>query len=196
MATTLCWIYTEAFEEDPQPDDDVQIKTGWIVAILQSVSAVVYLVYIPLAVMFIGMVGRRSLFSFCCLVAGLPVFGVVPIVTGGVILSFSPSAGDEENGGAAETVGIVTGVFCMLSTVTCLFLLCWAMLCGSKGRGKENRFPIPLAYVPFLSDFKDVREREDAVSESERYTADYPPPRYAFPERKALSPSDWAKTPK
>ncbi len=191
VATILCWTYTEAFELDPKNDD--QPKTGWIIAILQSVSAVAYLVYIPCAVLFIGLVGRRSHFSFCCLVAGIPVFGAVPMVTGSVILFISLSAADEDGG--ARVVGLVTGVSCILSTVTCLFLLCWAMFCGSRGRGKEHRYPIPLAYMPFLRDFRDVgRERE--VSENERYTEDYPPPRYTFGERKTLSAADWAKTPK
>ena len=167
VATILAWVYTEAFEEPPEDSS----KLGWIGAILQTVSLVVYLVYIPVMVLFVGIAGRRSLFSFCCLVMGIPVFAVAPLVAGGVILSTALVAEDTR----VKEVGIAAAVCCVLSTVTCFLLLCWAIACGGKGRGKHHRYPIPLAYFPFLRDFEEV-EREKQEDDSDRYTADYPPP--------------------
>lgn len=199
VATILCWVFTETLEEEPGSGDSVQIKPGWVVAILQSVSVFLYLAYITCAVMFIGMMGRRSVFSYCCLVAGVPVFAAVPLVSGGVLLFLSLMPADEEAENTAETVvktGLATAVLCVFSTVTCMFMLCWALICGSKGRGKRHRYPIPLAYLPYLKDFQEIQLKEDAGKEADRYTADYPPPRHTFGERKKFTPSDWIKAPK
>lgn len=187
-ATLLLWIYTELFEADAN-----EPKVGWIMAILHTVSAPVYFAYIAIAILFIGLVGRRSMFSFCCVAAGLPVFAVVPLITGGAVLftSLSPSDEQEEERGAGggatgERIGIAAGVACLLSTATCLFVVCWAMICGSRGRGKEHQYPSPLAYFPFLRDFRVVK-KEQEVADSERYTSDYPPPLYTFHGRKPVS---------
>lgn len=189
-ATLLSWIYTEAFE--PEPQTPTEPKVGWVIAILQTTSVLLYFIYISFAILFIGMVGRRSMFSFCCLAAGIPIFAVVPLVAGGAILFTALSSKDGESSGTAKGIGIAAGVTCLLSTVTCFFVLCWALICGSRGRAKEHRYPIPLAYFPFLRDFKDVK-RDREVADSERYTADYPPPRYNFAERKPISESPWIK---
>lgn len=169
VATILAWVYTEAFEEPP--DDLSRPKLGWVSAILQTVSLVVYLLYVPLMVLFIGIAGRRSLLSFCCLVVGVPVFTVAPMVAGGTILYTVLVA----EGKGAKEVGVAAAVCCIFSTMTCCFLLCWAIACGGRGRGKHHRYPIPLAYLPFLKDFKEV-EREKEVDDHDRYTNDYPKP--------------------
>lgn len=190
-ATMLAWIYTEIFEAEPE--DSSQPQIGWIVAILQSASALVYLVYIPFALLCIGIVGRRSIFSFCCLVAGILVFSVTPAVAGGIILFTALSADDDEGDALRKEVGIAAGVTCLLSTVCCCFVLCWAMLCGSKGPGKHHQYPTPLAYFPFLRDFKEVRSERE-LDDSDKYTSDYPPPHHTFPERKPLNSSAWTKS--
>lgn len=189
VATILTWIYTEAFEETPE--DTAQPKFGWVSAILQTASVMVYLVYIISAIFFIGIAGRRSIFSFCCLVMGIPVFAVAPIVVGGIILYTALTASDD----SVKEVGIAASVCGFFSTITCCFVLCWAMLCGGKGRGRKHRYPIPLAYFPFLEDFKEVR-KEREVDDSEKYTSDYPPPRYTFADRKPLSPNTFTRTAK
>ena len=180
VGVVLAWVYTEAFELDPE--DPKQPKVGWIVAILQTSSGLVYLTYMPFLILVIGMAGRRSVCSFCCLVAGVPVFGVVPLVVGGAILATSLSqstsdGGEESSSGVARDVGIAAGVCCLLSTSLCIILLCWAMICGSKGRAENHRYPIPLAYFPFLRDFEEIKTRDKKERDvSEMYTADYPPP--------------------
>lgn len=193
-ATILVWVYTEAFEADA-----TEPKIGWVMAILHTASAAVYVAYIPLAILFIGLVGRRNMFSFCCVVAGLPVFAVVPMITGGALLFVSLSSSSEQEGDASgkggTRIGIAAGVACLLSTAACLFIVCWAMICGSRGRGKKHQYPIPLAYFPFLRDFKATMNEQEVV-DSERYTADYPPPRYTFSERKPISELPWISSPK
>lgn len=178
VAMILAWVYTEEFE--PDPEDPTQPKVGWIVAILQTVSGLIYLTYVLFLVAVIGMLGRRSMCSFCCLVAGVPVFVVAPLVVGGAILttslSLSSSDGEELPSDGVRDMGIAAGVCCLLSTSVCIFLLCWAMICGSRGRAKNHRYPIPLAYFPFLRDFEEIKKKDrEERNISEMYTADYPP---------------------
>lgn len=181
MGTLLTWIYTEEFEG--ARDDTSQPEFGRVSAILQTLSAVVYLVYIISAIIFIGIAGTRGLFSFCCLVVGIPVFAVVPIVVGAFLLYTAFTASD----GRGKEVGIGASIFCFSSTIMCCFVLCWAIICGRKGRGKNHRYPIPLAYFPFLKDFEEASSEEIEMDDSEKYTSDYPPPRYTFADRKPSS---------
>ena len=195
-ATVLLWVYTEVFEPEPQGEEE--IKIGYVMACIQSASIVLYITYIPFAIMCIGLIGRRSLFSFCCLAFGLPVFIVVPLVVGVAVFIVSlqsPSnetTGDEDEG-TGKALGITAGIVCLFSTAACLVVLLWALVCGSRGRGKDHKYPIPLAYFPFLRDFKSTKS-ECKVEDSERYTEDYPPPRYTFKERKPISELPWTSS--
>ena len=182
-ATLLAWVYAEVFHS---PNDPPQLTLEQIFATLQSVSGILYLLYIPAALLCVGLVGRRSTFSYCCLVLGLPVFVAVPAVAGVGILVVTLTNQQASVMTEAGRVGIASGVCCLLSTVTCFFLLVWSMACGSKGRGRRHQYPTPLAYFPVLRDCHEIERREE-VADSDRYTADYPPPRYTFPERKPLS---------
>lgn len=197
-ATLLLWVYVEVFEQEPA-DDTNKLKISWVMAILHTVSPLVYLTYILSAIVSIGLAGRRNLFSFCCLATGIPVFTLVPTITGVALLYVALSSGDKLQDGAAEEMmskgfGIATGVACLLSTVMCLYVVCLAIMCGSKGRGKDHQYPTPLAYFPFLRDFKATRT-EGKVEDGERYTADYPPPCYTFSERKSISQLPWIRPP-
>lgn len=190
-AMILAWVYTEAFEAEPQ--DPTQPKVGWIVAIVQTSSGLLYSTYILLLVLLIGMVGRKSMCSFCCLVAGIPVFVVAPLVVGGAILSTSLSSsggGGEESGSVkARDVGVAAGVCCLLSTAVCIFLLCWAIICGSKGRARNHRYPIPLAYFPWIRDFEEIEKKDREERDiAEMYTADYPPPFSEYRKKEVLHP--------
>ena len=103
-ATLLLWLYTELFEADSNKP-----KIGWIMAIMHTVTAPVYIAYIFIAILFIGLMGRRSMFSFVCVAAGLPIFAVAPLITGGAVLFVSLSPGDEQEGAAEGREGAGIG---------------------------------------------------------------------------------------
>ena len=184
LATLFAWIYAELVA-DAEGDN---AKIGRLMAIIQTFSIVIYIFFIPFSLFCIGYLGRRSMWSFLCLVVGMVVFSVVPILTGGFILVTSQTSDNGDSG-----FGLVTGIFCLLSTMACLSIVCCAILFGSKGRAKKHRFPIPLAYLPFLKDFWEIEERnpKKEIDDHNRYTGDYPPPRYTFPDRKPVSVSAW-----
>lgn len=158
--------------------------------VVQTASALLYIIYISIAIPCIGVVSRQSVFSFCCLAAGIVVFGVVPAVTGACILVtilFSGDSVPSSSNVETDIRGITTAVLCFLSTITCCCVLCMAILCGSKGRGKNSRYPTPLAYIPFLRDFVEVREESGRRNNAGLYTSDYPPPCSDFPDRRHIA---------
>lgn len=199
VATMLGWIFAQVFEEvlaekgEEIPEDEPRI--GWISAIMQTASVVVYISYVLSVISCVGLLTRHHMCSFCCLIVGIPVFTVVPLVTGGGILVTTLTAEDGSlppvDSGAAHNainVGVATGTFCLLSTLPCLFILFWAVCCGSRDCGKKHVYPMPLCYFPFLRDFKEIHER-GIDSQSKYYTSDYPPPLESFGERHKVNVS-------
>ena len=181
VATMLTWISSEAFAvASPNSNNELDLTGSRIVSIAQTCSCLVYVLYIFFALTWIGFAGRRSLCSYCCLVVGIPTFATIPIAAGCTLLL---SVLDSSRSQVGVDIGIAAAVSCLLSTLFCMVITCWALMCGSCGRGKNHQYPIPLAYLPFLRDFtKDASEKE--VRDSERYTADYPPPLSSFSDKK------------
>lgn len=190
VATILTWVYSEVFAATPNPTNN-QDENGsaestgtMVISIIQTCSMVGYILYIFFAMACIGFVGRRSLCSYCCLVVGIPTFTVIPVAAGSTLLVLALGSPSEKQAGV--NIGVAAAVSCLLSTTLCIVITCWALICGSRGRGKNHRFPIPLAYLPFLRDFKKDAVNVE-VSDIERHTADYPPPLSSFNDRKSVS---------
>ena len=183
VATILTWIYTEVFAVIPssstgsEENNPLGSAGGKTISIIQTTSVVVYVFYIFLALTCIGFSGRKSIFSYCCLVVGVMVFTVIPVAAGSTLLVVALLSFSENPVGAR--VGIAAAVFCFLSTAICLVMTCWALMCGSRRRGKNHRYPIPLAYLPYVRDFEKIRT-EVEVRDVNRHTEDYPSPLHSF----------------
>lgn len=92
-----------------------------------------------------GIAGRRHVVSFLCLVIGIPVFTAIPVASGCVLLVTALTTNDQDM--MSVRMGIATGAFCFLSTMMCIFVVCLALLCGSKGQGKKHQYPFPLVHT-------------------------------------------------
>ena len=179
VATLIVWLYTAIYdstagetsgETGSNGSQSAGTTASMVIAIVHICSGFLYVMYALLAILFIGCAGRSSLCSFCCIVVGIPLFAAIPLVEGVVLLWGTLS---RHSAGTSRTVGLVAAVTCFLSTVFCFIVTLVALICGSRGKGRHHRFPIPLAYLPFLKDFEEYEEEHDGSS---KYTNDYPPP--------------------
>lgn len=201
VATLLVWIYSEAFatrfdstnNNSKERDNQLDSAGSRIVSIVQTCSALVYILYIFFAIVWIGVLGRGKLCSYCCLVVGVPTFAVIPVAACGTLLVTAVSSTSKKK--VDVDMGIAAAVSCLLSTVFCLVMTCWALMCGSRGRGKNHRYPIPLAYLPFLRDFKKDPVVERELNDVDKYTTGYPPPLSSFHDRESSDNSS-ANSPK
>ena len=174
-ATILIWVYAELYDFSLTGDvDDEDTEVARYMAIIQSVSAVVYLAYIVLAIIWLGVIGRPDeTCVHCCLVMGVPIFCAVPVVVSVMIL-VSAVQNEVPTG---QQIGIAASILCFISTLTCCFFLWWALCCGSVGKGRRSRYPVPLSYIPGL---RSQTRREDewekeAKKRKKEKTDDYPP---------------------
>ena len=188
VATVLSWIYSEAYDSVTDgPGGSNNNGSGGaatasrIIAIIQTCGGFLYVLYILLAILWIGCQGRASLCSYCCLVLGIPIFFAIPVAGGITLLVEALNNKD----GIGRDVGLAAAVCCFMSTALCIALTWVALICGSKGKGRNHRFPVPLAYFPILEEFDDFNETE--ISDVERFTKDYPPPLSSFRDRKLSS---------
>ena len=143
LATVFTWIYAEAFRSESTSNPGVD--TG--IATLQSVSVFLYIGYIISALLCMFCIGNPK--DTCvrfCLVVGIAVFALVPIVAG-ITLSVTAAA---KTTSAGKGIGALCAILCVLSTTLCCVITFWALFCGSKGRRDESRFPAPIALVPRL----------------------------------------------
>lgn len=191
VATIIAWIYYEVF---PEPiaatgsGQDVTIASAamtesqggngmpnakWIIAIIQTCSGFIYVLYILFGILWVGCFGRASLCSFCCIALGIPIFGAIPAGVG-IFLLVDALTRNATLDSIGQYVGVATAVCCFLSTVFCIMVTLVALICGSKGRGRKHRFPIPLAYLPCLKEFEEYEDTDN--DDSNNYTSDYPPP--------------------
>ena len=181
-ATILSWVYYDQCVRGGSCNSQLALSA----AVIQTSSGLLYILFIPIAVMCIGMAGRRSSLSFCCLCSGILLFGVIPAVTGLTSLLALLTVNTTMTNGMTNNInktidttaiilGGVTGGLCLISTTMCCCIVCMALACGSWGRGKNHRYPIPLAYLPFLSEFVDVEESIHSNRPVRRFTLDYLP---------------------
>ena len=180
-AAILPWVYTTGYEGDTNDRDDTEV--GEVAAIIQSSSAGLYLLYIIIAVIWMGAVGQAdSYWTYCCLVIGIPLFAAVPLVC--AIILFVGAFQNPDSVGME--VGIAAAVFCLISTSVCLCTAIFALFCGTSGRGKTSRYPSPLAYLPIL---EKTQKRQVSVEmeETSMYTDDYPTPLHMLPPRKSIT---------
>lgn len=148
LATVFTWIYAEAFQSESTNHSGVDMG----IATLQSVSAFLYIGYIISALVCMYCIGdpKDTCVRFC-LVVGIAVFALVPIIAG-ITLSVTAAAKTTSPG---KGIGAFCAILCVLSTTLCCVITFWALFCGSRGTRGESRFPTPIALVPRLWEEKE-----------------------------------------
>ena len=169
LATIFVWIYAEGYERQSGSEGDP--APGYVTAILQTSSSLVYIVFTYGALVCIGVVGRpHDNCSYFCLVLGIPVFFVVPVTSG--ILVLISAINHEES--TERNVGIATTVLCFFSTFPCCCVLICALACGTRGKGRRSRYPLPIAYVPVLGEWEQREDKWEKKKSQREFTDDYP----------------------
>lgn len=169
-ATILAWVYAGGYEKqsggqegDPAP--------GEVIAAIQTSSSIVYIIFILGALVLIGIVGRPDdNCTYFCLVVGIPVFVVVPIVAGSVLLVSAIN----NKSSVGNSIGIAAAVLCFCHTLPCCCILVCGLACGTRGRGRRSRYPMPIAYIPILGEWKQKEDTWEKMKGRREFTDDYP----------------------
>jgi len=149
LATIFTWIYAEGLRRGMDRQD---IDMG--IAIMQSVSAFLYIGYIISALGCMFCVGDpKDTYVRFCLILGIAIFAIVPIAAG---ITLAVTAGVYATDSGIKGMGAFSAVLCTVSTSSCCAITIWALFCGSKGARNESRFPTPIAYAPLM-----WRKKED-----------------------------------
>ena len=118
-----------------------------------------------------GIVGRPDdLWTYCCLVLGVPVFFTIPVASAILLLVSALN----NVGSTGRNIGITATVLCFSSTLPCCCVLICALACGTRGKGKRSRYPTPIAYVPVLGELKQREDKWEAMKRRREFTDDYP----------------------
>ena len=169
MATLLAWVYTEVYEKDSSVSESPSL--GYITALLQTSSCVVYMVFVCALLLCLGLIGRPDNHcAYCCLVSGIPVFCVVPIAAGSLVLI----SAFERDVLLNRNIGVTAAVLCFFSTLPCCCILVCSLACGTRAKGKRSRYPVPLAYIPVLGDWQQREDKWETKRQQRKFTSDYP----------------------
>ena len=171
LATIIAWVYAEGYEVQSRSDEDTSPGLGYVTAIMQSSSVIVYIVFTLGGLICMGIVGRPDdLWTYCCLVIGVPVFFTIPVASGVLLLV----SAFNNVGSTGRNIGITATIFCFSSTLPCCCVLICALACGTRGKGKRSRYPTPIAYLPVLGELKQREDKWEAVKRRREFTDDYP----------------------
>ena len=171
LATVLAWVYAGAYEEQSGGTEGDLGRLGYVSAILQTSSSIVYIVFILGAFVCIGVVGRpQSHWSYLCLVLAIPVFFTVPITSG--ILILISALNNEPT--TDRNIGITAMIFCFTSTLPCCCIIACALTCGTRGKGRRSRYPLPIAYIPVLGEWEQREDKSEIKKTQREFTDDYP----------------------
>ena len=169
LATLFAWVYTEVYEKDSSVSESPSL--GYITALLQTSSSVVYVVFMCALLLCLGLVGRPdSHCAYCCLVSGIPVFCVVPVAAGSLVLISAL----ERDLLIDRNIGLTAAVLSFFSTLPCCCILVCSLTCGTRAKGKRSRYPIPLAYIPVLGDWQQREDKWEKKRQQRKFTNDYP----------------------
>lgn len=171
LATIFAWVYAGGYETQSQSEEDTSPSLGYVTAIMQSSSVIVYVVFTLGGLICMGIVGRPDdLWTYCCLVVGVPVFFTIPVVSG-VLLLVSALNNVESTG---RNIGVTATILCFCSTLPCCCILICALACGTHGKGKRSRYPTPIAYIPVLGELEQKEDKWEAMKRRREFTDDYP----------------------
>ena len=171
LATIFVWVYTELYETQSESEEGSSPRLGYVTALLQTLSVFVYIVFTLGGLLCIGIVGRPDdLWTYCCLVLGVPVFFTIPVASGILLLVSSLS----NVASTGRDIGITATILCFSSTLPCCCVLICALACGTRGKGKRSRYPTPIAYVPVLGELKQREDRWEVMKKRREFTDDYP----------------------
>jgi hypothetical protein len=171
LATIFAWVYAGGYETQSRSEEDMSPRLGYVTAILQSSSVIVYTVFTLGGLVCMGIVGRPdNLWTYCCLVVGVPVFFTIPVVSG-VLLLVSAL---KNVGSTGRNIGVTATILCFCSTLPCCCILICALACGTRGKGKRSRYPTPIAYVPVLGELEQREDKWEAMKRRREFTDDYP----------------------
>ena len=172
LATIFAWVYAGGYETQSQSEEDMSPRLGYATAIMQSTSVIVYVVFTLGGLICMGIVGRPDdLWTYCCLVLGVPVFFTIPVVSGVLLLV---SALNNVVGSTGRNIGVTATILCFCSTLPCCCILICALACGTRGKGKRSRYPTPIAYVPVLGELEQKEDKWEAMKRRREFTDDYP----------------------
>ena len=152
VATALSWTYVEVGIPNSAGSGEQPTGNGMslerAMAILQSASGILYIVYILLVLTCMCCI--QEVESTCihfCLVLGFPIFCVIPLI---VAVVFTIRVIDHPNNSLGQILGATSIVLCVFSTSCCLCMTIWALCCGSVGVERNSSFPAPVAYFQKL----------------------------------------------
>ena len=171
LATIFAWVYAGGYETQNRSEEDTSPRLGYVTAIMQSSSVIIYLVFTLGGLVCMGIVGRPDdLWTYCCLVLGVPVFFTIPVASAILLLVSALN----NVGSTGRNIGITATILCFSSTLPCCCILICALVCGTRGKGKKSRYPTPIAYIPVLGELKQREDKWEAMKRRREFTDDYP----------------------
>lgn len=171
LATIFAWVYAGGYETQNQSEEDASPRLGYVTAIMQTSSVLVYIAFTLGGIICMGIVGRPDdLWTYCCLVLGVPVFFTIPVASGVLLLVSALN----NVGSTGRNIGITATILCFSSTLPCCCVLICALACGTRGKGKRSRYPTPIAYVPVLGELEQREDKWEARRRQREFTDDYP----------------------
>ena len=199
LATIFAWVYAGGYESQSQSaKEDSSPRLGYVTAIMQSSSVIVYVVFTLGGLICMGIVGRPDdLCTYCCLVLGVPVFFTIPVASGILLLVSALN----NVGSTGRNIGITATILCFCSTLPCCCVVICALACGTRGKGKRSRYPTPIAYIPILGELEQREDKWEEVKRRREFTDGYPsstppgpPPDYKAAKSKTTKNGDTGKS--